>query len=67
MFGDYEMTVDGLESHLQVNYLSHYYLTQLLLTTLTKTGKSSDWARVVNVSSFVHYIGAPDLDSLGKK
>jgi len=45
-----EVTQEGYEKTFQVNYLSHYLLTRLLLNLLRK----SDSARVVNVSSMVH-------------
>ncbi|MBS3806768.1 MAG: SDR family NAD(P)-dependent oxidoreductase [Bacteroidales bacterium] len=54
-----EITQDGYEKTFQVNYLSHYLLTRLLLDVLRK----SDSARVVNVSSMVHAT-AIDFDNL---
>ena len=45
-----EITEDGFEKTFQVNYLSHYLLTRLLLDLLHK----GDKPRVVNVSSMVH-------------
>ena len=42
------LTDDGYESQFQVNYLSHYYLTMLLVDKLKA---SPDGARVVNISS----------------
>jgi NAD(P)-dependent dehydrogenase (short-subunit alcohol dehydrogenase family) len=45
-----EMTGDGFEKTFQVNYLSHYLLTRMLLDLLHK----GDDPRVVNVSSMVH-------------
>lgn len=44
-FAPYAKTVDGFETHLQVNYLAHFYLTILMLNRLL--GPQS---RVVNVS-----------------
>jgi NAD(P)-dependent dehydrogenase (short-subunit alcohol dehydrogenase family) len=44
------LTNDGNEMTFQVNYLSHFLLTNLLLDAL----KSAGHARVVNVSSMVH-------------
>ena len=44
----FRLTGDGFESQFQVNYLSHYYLTMLLVDKLKA---SPDGARVVNVSS----------------
>jgi NAD(P)-dependent dehydrogenase (short-subunit alcohol dehydrogenase family) len=54
-----EMTPDGFEKTFQVNYLSHYLLTRLLLDLLRK----GDNPRVVNVSSMVHST-AIDFDNL---
>lgn len=54
-----EMTGDGFEKTFQVNYLSHYLLTRLLLDRLHK----GDKPRVVNVSSMVHAT-AIDFDNL---
>jgi len=44
----FSLTGDGYESQFQVNYLSHYYLTMLLVDKLKA---SPDGARVVNISS----------------
>ena len=44
----FSLTVDGYESQFQCNYLSHYFLTMLLVDRLKA---SPDGARVVNVSS----------------
>jgi NAD(P)-dependent dehydrogenase (short-subunit alcohol dehydrogenase family) len=46
----FKLTEDGLEQQFQVNYLSHYHLTMLLLDKLKATGQS----RIVNVSSVSH-------------
>jgi len=45
-----EITVDGQEQVVQVNHLSHFLLTNLLLDMLKAAGK----ARVVNLSSLIH-------------
>ena len=54
------VTSDGLETTFQVNYLSHFLLTNLLLEVLKKSAPS----RVVNVTSDAHYGGKMDFDDL---
>ena len=49
-FGPYLSTVDGLENTIQVNYLSHFLLSHLLLDKL----KACSPSRIVNVSSRQH-------------
>ncbi|XP_032962852.1 retinol dehydrogenase 12 isoform X2 [Rhinolophus ferrumequinum] len=53
MMCPYSKTADGFETHLGVNHLGHFLLTHLLLERL----KESAPARVVNLSSVVHYVG----------
>ena len=48
--GSYRVTKDGYESIFQVNYLSHFLLTLLLLEKMKKSAPS----RIVNVSSMRH-------------
>lgn len=48
--GSYRVTKDGYESVFQVNYLSHFLLTLLLLEKMKKSAPS----RIVNVSSMTH-------------
>jgi len=53
----FDITIDGIETQFQTNYLGHFYLTKLLLSKLEKDG------RIVNVSSLVHHVTQPaDLD-----
>jgi len=54
------MTVDGFETTFQVNYLSHFLLTHLLLDEL----KSSAPSRIVSVSSSAHAPGHIHFDDL---
>jgi len=56
-------TVDGFESTFQVNYLSHFLLTNLLLDTLRESTPS----RIVNVSSVSHFGGRMNFDDLQMK
>ena len=44
----FTLTGDGFESQFQINYLSHYYLTMLLVEKLKA---NPDGARLVNISS----------------
>lgn len=67
MFPPYEETENGYESQLQVNYLAHFYLTQLLLDKLVESGTPGAWSRVINVSSYMHFIGWPNLENLNRK
>jgi NAD(P)-dependent dehydrogenase (short-subunit alcohol dehydrogenase family) len=54
------LTADGFEATFQVNYLSPFLLTNLLLPLLKKSAPS----RIVNVSSAAHYSGHVDLGDL---
>jgi NAD(P)-dependent dehydrogenase (short-subunit alcohol dehydrogenase family) len=54
------LTVDGFETTFQVNYLSPFLLTNLLLPLLKRSAPS----RIVNVSSATHYGGLVDLGDL---
>ncbi|MCL4355954.1 MAG: SDR family oxidoreductase [Thaumarchaeota archaeon] len=54
------VTMDGFETTLQVDYLSQFLLTNLLLGVLKKSAPS----RIVFVSSVAHYDGRIDLDDL---
>ena len=55
--GSYRMTKDGYESIFQVNYISHFLLTLLLIEKLKKSAPS----RIVNVSSLMHELTNADL------
>jgi retinol dehydrogenase-12 len=60
------LTIDGYESHFQVNYLSHFLLTLILIPALAKGGgtEGSKLSRIVNVSSIVSRIGKIDFEDL---
>jgi len=55
-----QLTEDGVEMTLAINHLAPFLLTNLLLDRL----KASAPARIVNVSSTVHYDAALKLDDL---
>jgi len=57
------VTADGFETTFQVNYLSHFLLTNLLLELLKRSAPS----RIVNVSSVSHYGGHMNFDDLQMK
>ncbi len=52
------ITEDGLEESFQINHLSHFILTNLLLDILEK----SDDPRIINLSSAAHKAGRVDSD-----
>ncbi len=54
------VTQDGLETTFEVNYLSHFLLTHLLLATL----KADAPSRIINVTSDAHTGGHMDFDDL---
>jgi NAD(P)-dependent dehydrogenase (short-subunit alcohol dehydrogenase family) len=60
IMGKRVMTVDNLETTFEVNYLSHFLLTMLLLDTL----KASSPSRVVNVTSSASLSGHIEFDDL---
>jgi retinol dehydrogenase-12 len=53
-------TRDGIESHLAVNHLAPFLMTSQLLPLL----KSSPSARIINLTSGIHFRGKLDLDDL---
>lgn len=56
MYAPFRLTLDGYESHWQVNYLSHVLLVFLLLPILEKTSRQTGInSRIVNVASATHF------------
>ena len=65
MFAPHRLTKDGYESQFGVNYLSHFYLSHLMMGKLAEGATSERAARIVNVSSCAHYAGSwMDLDDI---
>lgn len=56
----YVETEDNFEIHFGVNYLGHFYLTQLLLDLLLKDSSN----RVIVISSLLHEKGEINVDDL---
>ena len=60
VFGKRELTIDGFEKTLQVNHLSHFLLTKLLMDTLI-----ANKATIINTSSIANQVFAKfDIDDL---
>lgn len=57
-FHPFKKTCDGFETHLQVNYLSHFLMTHLLMPLL----KKSKQGRVINVSAHAYATGKMNID-----
>jgi NAD(P)-dependent dehydrogenase (short-subunit alcohol dehydrogenase family) len=60
ILGKRTITVDGLETTFEANYLSHFLLTNLLLGNM----KTNAPSRIINVSSSAHTGGDIDFDDL---
>jgi NAD(P)-dependent dehydrogenase (short-subunit alcohol dehydrogenase family) len=60
MVKDRRLTEDGIESTFAINHLAYFLLTNLLLDVI----KESSPARIINVTSNGHKVGAMDLDNL---
>ncbi|XP_061185629.1 dehydrogenase/reductase SDR family member on chromosome X-like [Saccostrea echinata] len=67
MFAPYEETTDSLESHFQINYLGHLYLTQSLMDILKNSGTDEFYSRIINLSSVVHNVGSLNLLNFGRR
>ncbi|KAF7367271.1 NAD(P)-binding protein [Mycena sanguinolenta] len=59
------VTDDGYDAQFGTNVLGHFFFTKLLLPALIAGAKSSPdgKARVVNTSSFAHYLGSLDFET----
>lgn len=55
-------TFDGFEQQFGVNHLAHFYLFQLLKSTLLKSTSPSFKSRVIAVASSIHTMGSVKLD-----
>jgi NAD(P)-dependent dehydrogenase (short-subunit alcohol dehydrogenase family) len=53
-------SVDGIESHLAVNYLAPFLMTRQILPLL----KNAPSARIINLTSGIHFRGRLDLNDL---
>ena len=60
----FNLTEDGIESHYQINHLSHFLLVNLLLPTMN-TGTAEE-IRIIHVSSSAHYYGVIDRKVYGE-
>ncbi|KAI4501170.1 hypothetical protein M0802_003543 [Mischocyttarus mexicanus] len=67
MFVPQKETVDGFDQQWSTNYLSHFYLTALLLPLLKTGSRPKENSRVVNISSCAHYIGKLNFDDINLK
>lgn len=53
---NFEKSVDGVEMQFATNHLGPFYLTKLLLPIIEETAKKNGSARIVNVSSWGHFM-----------
>jgi len=60
----HKKTEDGYEEQWEVNYLSHFLLTSLLLPLLKTGGRPGECSRIVNVTSCAHVLGTKDFDHI---
>ena len=61
------LTPDGFEATFQVNHLSPFLLTSLLLETIIETANEVGAARIINVSSNAHYNADIPFNDLGSQ
>ena len=50
-------TQNGVELQFGTNYIGHVLLTYLLIDKLRTSGTRTNCARIINISSHVHYAG----------
>jgi len=62
IFGNYQLTKNGIEETVAANHLGHFLLTHLLLPLLIESK-----TRVINVSSEAHRMAQPLLDDINYK
>lgn len=68
MNAPYEKTEDNFESHFQVNFLSHFLLTNLLMARIKETAaRKNDPCQIVNTSSHAQRGGRIDFDELEER
>ncbi|KZV99400.1 WW domain-containing oxidoreductase [Exidia glandulosa HHB12029] len=60
--GPKELTVDGVETHFQVNHLSQFLFTALVLPKILKSSEP----RIVNLTARAHAQGKPDWSAWNK-
>lgn len=58
IFNPFEKSTDHFEMHLQVNYMSHFLLSHLLLPLLEK----SEYGRIINVSAHAYSSAKMTID-----
>ncbi|KAK9841116.1 hypothetical protein WJX74_000218 [Apatococcus lobatus] len=58
--GSCQLDANGAEEHMATNHLGHFLLTLLLLPSLKQASRPGDPARIVSVSSRLHYLGHLD-------
>ncbi|KAJ6551226.1 NAD(P)-binding protein [Mycena capillaripes] len=58
-----DATPSGFDLTFATNVLGHFYLTKLLLPTLIATAHTMGCARIVTLTSMVHYVGTIDYET----